>query len=82
VSDFGVVLFGTTSAALRAERVLGKALRVKLIPVPRELSSDCGIALRFEWNLAARVRTELREAGVEPAGLHRMDPIEASVPGD
>jgi hypothetical protein len=81
MSDFGVVLFGTTSAALRAERILGKtALRVKLIPVPRELSSDCGIALRFDWDLAARVQTELREAGVEPSGLHRLDPIEASVP--
>jgi hypothetical protein len=75
MTDFGVVLFGTTSAALRAERVLGKtALRVKLIPVPREYSSDCGIALRFEWNLASRVQDSLREAGVEPAGIHRLGP--------
>ena len=81
MSDFGVVLFGTTSAALRAERVLGKtALRVKLIPVPREFSSDCGIALRFDWDLAARVQAELREAGVEPAGIHRLGPVGASVP--
>jgi hypothetical protein len=47
---YGVVLFESTSAALRAEKeVKEHGLKVKLIPVPRHLSSDCGICLRFEW---------------------------------
>lgn len=46
----GVALFHTTSSALRAEKLAKRAgLVVKLIPTPRHLSSDCGIALRFEW---------------------------------
>jgi len=58
----GVVLFHTTTSALRAEKVLQKAgLKVKLIPTPRELSSDCGIALRFD--LADRETLEMTLAG-------------------
>jgi hypothetical protein len=70
---FGVVLFHTTSAAMRAEKVLQRAdLPIKLIPTPRRFSSDCGIALRFDWTDAQRIRGLLTEATVETAGIHRM----------
>ncbi len=62
----GVVLFHTTTAALRAEKVAQKAgLKVKLIPTPRELSSDCGIALRFALEARETVEQLLEDAGVE-----------------
>ncbi|MBN2115661.1 MAG: DUF3343 domain-containing protein [Anaerolineales bacterium] len=62
----GVVLFHTTSSALRAEKILQKAgLDVKLIPTPRELSSDCGIALRFEQHDRELVESHLIRAGME-----------------
>lgn len=62
----GVVLFHTTTSALRAEKALKKAgLTVKLIPTPRELSSDCGIALRFELPDRAEVKERLIGAGLE-----------------
>ncbi len=71
--NHGVVLFHTNSAALRAEKILAQArLVVKLIPTPREFSSDCGIALRFEWNDSARVEELLDEARVEVAGICQM----------
>jgi len=71
---FGVVLFHTTSAAIRAEKVLKRAgLAVKLIPTPRQFSSDCGIALRFHWTEAGRARALLNEAAVETAGIERME---------
>jgi hypothetical protein len=58
---------------MRAEKTLMKEnLAIKLIPTPRELSSDCGIALRFDWDQAPRVRTSLDEARVETAGLHQI----------
>lgn len=62
----GVVLFHTTTAALRAEKILQKAgLAVKLIPTPRQLSSDCGIALRFELSDQTDVEQRLTGAGLE-----------------
>ena len=68
-----VLLFYTNSAVFRAERVLKHAgLSVKLIPTPRQFSSDCGIALRFDWSEAERAQALLDEAGVEHAALHQV----------
>ena len=72
--DYGVVLLYSTSAAIRAEKLtLGAGLKVKLIPVPRQLSSDCGISLRFEWDQAEVVRSVLEEKGMEIQGIHRIE---------
>ncbi len=44
----GVVVFESVSHALRAEKLIKAAdISCKLIPVPRHLSSDCGVCLRF-----------------------------------
>jgi hypothetical protein len=73
MSARGVVIFHTTAMALRAEKVLGEAgLEVRSIPTPREISSDCGIAVRFPWDQAERVRQLLESARVETAGLHPL----------
>ena len=73
MSEYGVVLVHTTSAALRGEKILQQAgLTVKLIPVPRELSSDCGIALRFLWEERGAVEKALNVAGLEIAGVHHL----------
>lgn len=73
MSDYGVVLFHTTAAAMRAESVLVKAgLQVRLIPTPRHLSSDCGIALRFAWEQEELVCAELAASRVEMAAVHRL----------
>jgi len=62
----GIVLFHTTTSALRAEKILQKAsLTVRLVPTPRELSSDCGIALRFSPVDEPTVRQGLAQAGLE-----------------
>ena len=69
----GAFLFYTTSAAFRAEKVLKDAgLAVKLVPTPRQFSSDCGVALRLDWREAERAQALLAETGVEYAGLHQM----------
>lgn len=73
MSEFGVVLLGSTSAALRSEKVLQQAgIEIRLIPVPRELSSNCGIAVRFAWADREEVSRALDEAGVEPEGIHPL----------
>jgi hypothetical protein len=73
MNTFGVVLFHTTTAALRSEKTLKKAgFVVKLIPVPRELSSNCGIALRFDWSSSGQIKEALENAHVEIAGVHQL----------
>lgn len=71
MNGYGVVLFHTTSSAMRAEKtLLRRGLTIKMIPTPRQFSSDCGIALRFAWTQQDAVREFLAEARVEVAGLH------------
>lgn len=73
MSTYGVVLLHNTSAVMRSEKILRKGgVAVKLIPTPREFSSDCGMAVRFAWQEVERVRALLAEAHVEVAGIHEM----------
>ena len=73
MTEYGVVLFYTTSAAFAAEKALAKAkINCVLVPPPRELSSDCGVALRFEWSRNAEVNQILEETGVQISGTHPL----------
>jgi hypothetical protein len=48
-NQYAVILVYSTSYAIRAEHVLSQAgVSSKLIPVPRHLSSDCGVCVRIE----------------------------------
>lgn len=71
MSQYGVVLFHTTSSAMRAEKtLLRQGLVIKMIPTPRQFSSDCGLALRFDWSQREAVGEFLKAANVEIAGVH------------
>ena len=71
-NTYGVVLFESTSAAVRAEKEVKKhGLKVKLIPVPRHLSSDCGICLRFDWPDLERVQTLLNSRDLKSNGIQK-----------
>jgi hypothetical protein len=62
----GVIIVATTSMALKAEKVLRSAgYKVQLIPTPREYSSDCGLALRFNWHQRVEVQAALSAAEIE-----------------
>jgi hypothetical protein len=48
VTHYMVALFKAVSHAMKAERVLKeKGVSIKLIPVPKHISSDCGVCIRF-----------------------------------
>ena len=68
---FAVILMHSTSHALRAEKVLaGVGLGSKLIPVPRQLSSDCGICVRVARGDVEAAVQVLREAGMALRTIH------------
>ncbi len=74
MNAYGVVLFHTTSSAMRAEKTLLRGgLEIKMIPTPRQFSSDCGIALRFDRTRTPVVQEMLDAARVEIAGIHPLD---------
>jgi hypothetical protein len=74
MSTHGVILFSSTQAAIRAEKVLKQAgLTIKLVPTPRQFSSDCGVALRFAWSDLAQIQTRLAVAQVEFDVIHPLE---------
>ncbi|MBN1419315.1 MAG: DUF3343 domain-containing protein [Planctomycetes bacterium] len=68
-----VILVSSTSHALRAERLLGAArILCRLIPVPRHLSSDCGVCVRVDRSDGERAVAVLESAKVAVEGLHEI----------
>jgi hypothetical protein len=73
VALYSVVLFHSTAHAMRAEKVLVRAgFKIKMIPTPRQLSSDCGMALRFDQPDKERVAATLLENRVPTNGIHAI----------
>lgn len=59
---YAAILVDSTSHALRIEKLLGsQGLVCKLIPVPRHLSSDCGVCVRILKQDLQTVQALLRE---------------------
>jgi len=68
---YAVILFHGTSHAIRAEKVLNMAkVNCKLIPVPRHVSSNCGVCIRIERTDQEGALRALEDAGVEIEGIH------------
>jgi len=60
--EYAVILVDSTSLVMRIEKLLKKeGLPYKLIPVPRHLSSDCGICVRIFKQDSEAVKTILTE---------------------
>ena len=61
-----VFLVPSTSHALKAEQLLKKAgCECKLIPVPRHLSSDCGVSVRVGIEERDSAREILEQGGMD-----------------
>jgi len=67
-----ILTFYSTHQALAAERLLkSHGIAQTVVPTPRELSGNCGIALRIAAEDAEVVRALLAEEGIE---VERMCP--------
>ena len=43
-----IMAFDTTTAAMQAEAYLKDQISIAVMPVPREISSGCGLSIRFQ----------------------------------
>lgn len=67
----GVLIFHSIHKIMKAEKILKKAsLDIKLMPVPRQLSSDCGLAITFHLEECETVKDALDAAGCVFEELH------------
>lgn len=66
-----VAVFHSVHRVMEAEKILKSAgADILLIPVPRQLSSDCGLAIRYASTERALVASLLTDKGVRPAELY------------
>lgn len=69
-----VLIFHSIHRVMKAEKVLKKeGLDVRLMPVPRQLSSDCGLSLAFRLADRAAVSQALEEQGCPFEELHARE---------
>jgi hypothetical protein len=68
----GLVTFFASHHAVRAEKVLKKnGFSVMLVPGPRDISPNCGVALQFEYKLLEQVEETLNQNKVQIEAMHR-----------
>ena len=68
--EYAVILVYATSHALRAEKLLAEVgIQGKLIPVPRHLSSDCGVCYRIDRSEMETAEQVLSKSGLEFQGI-------------
>jgi len=69
-----VVILFSIHYVLKAEKLLKRnGISHDVIPVPREISSDCGMAVEFPYLEQERVVGLLSSADIRIAGLYRRD---------
>jgi len=58
--NYGYITFKSVSFAMKAESILKKnGLVFKMIPVPRSISTDCGISIRFNMEDKGKIESLL-----------------------
>ena len=68
----GLVTFFASHHAIRAEKTLKKnGFVVVLVPGPREISPNCGVAMQFEYRCAEQVRDVLSRNKVQIEAIHQ-----------
>lgn len=71
----GLISFFGSYHAMRAETVLKRnGFAVRLIPGPKELSPNCGVALRFEYAQRDGVLSALAAKNVRIESVHVYRP--------
>ncbi|OGU14310.1 MAG: hypothetical protein A2076_08605 [Geobacteraceae bacterium GWC2_53_11] len=67
-----LAVFNSAHRVMKAENILKKnGITILLIPAPRALSTDCGLAIRFNGDLLDTVLQELTSENLLPAIIYR-----------
>jgi len=75
-----VLVFATTTEVLNAEdRLEAGNFNFALIPVPKEVNPNCGLALSFPENTAPEIDRALSAAGLSPIAVYRRQGDEFSL---
>lgn len=67
-----LAVFNSAHRVMKAENILKKSgMAILLIPAPRALSSDCGLAIRYDSDKNDVVFQALASGNLMPASIYR-----------
>lgn len=67
-----IITFESVHYVIKAEKILKKAgINLRLIPPPREISSDCGMAIEILDDIKG-IRSLLESKNCVPIGIHKL----------
>ena len=66
---FYVIAFNSTSHSIQTEKKAKELFKIAVIPTPRELTNDCGLAIKFLENDDERIM-QFYESLTVPADLY------------
>ena len=71
-----VFVFESIHRVMKAEKLLkGKGIKIDLIPVPREISSDCGVAIELSGDSEAEALFILSEHRISVMECYTKDAL-------
>lgn len=71
--QYAVIIVFSTNHAIRIEKLLQRAgLTCKMIPVPRQISSDCGVCVRIRQADIEAAKQTVEAAQVEIEGIYKI----------
>lgn len=69
-----LAVFNSAHRVMKAENILKKCgIAILLIPAPRALSTDCGLAIRYDGELYDNVLQALTSEKLLPAAIYRKE---------
>ncbi len=76
MNEMYIVAFNSTHHAIRTDKVLNeKNLKVTTLPTPREISSSCGISVRFLKEDMDTVVESLKENDILYNGIFKVSRV-------
>lgn len=70
--DYYILAFDTTTSVMAAEARLKEHFSISIMPVPREISKGCGLAIRFQEPVEAAIMDFLSNASLD-CTLYKMN---------
>lgn len=69
-----LAVFNSAHRIMKAEDLLkSKGIKVLLIPAPRAMQTDCGLAIRFDKDQHNEIMAALKAENLLPAFISRME---------
>lgn len=73
---FNLLAFNSTHSAIRAEKeLIASGISVRIIPVPREITANCGISIKVNLGDLKIAREILANNNIEVSGYYYVKKI-------